>query len=51
MKKPGRPKIHSKPRPFKCGCGNDYMKTKELYKHYNDKHPTGPPPSSYLKKN
>ena len=50
MKKLGKPKIYSLPRPFKCGCGHDYIQANELYRHFKKKHPGGPPKGSYLKK-
>ena len=52
MKKPvGRPQLN-KLRPYPCGCGKTYMTTKELYEHYNNKHPPpyGPPKGSYKRK-
>ena len=50
MKKVGRPKILNKRRPFECGCGNNFIKAKELYLHFKQIHLNKIPLGSYKKK-
>ena len=49
-RKRGRPMNMKKERPFYCGCGENFIKANELYKHYKIIHDNNPPPGSYKKR-